>query len=116
VGFFCVHGQPLRGTFAPMPAHETFAFYVPGLDVITNERSLQLFGMDNACQFLQHLRAKGLQYDGVTFATGEMHGVSHVMSCQLANLSIFKEGVGRVVLEQSEQAWAEVKFPAKNIR
>jgi hypothetical protein len=83
------------------------------------ERDLQVFGLDNNCQHLRHLDKQLGQphkYSPIIFATGELHGSSHVPSCQLSNLIHFKEGCGRPVLEQSEQAWAQLKYAVKAIR
>ncbi len=55
-------------------------------------------------------------YSSIVLATGELHGVGHVFECQVVNLITLVPGVGRPVMEQAEQFWARLKYPAKKFR
>ena len=45
-----------------------------------------------------------------------MHGSTHVTSCQLKNHAVFKYGIGRIIGENTEHLWAELKAVAKSLR
>ena len=84
VGFFCPHGFPLRGMAMPMVTAERFSYYIPPLVKLCTERDLTFFGVDTACQMRPTLtREKNTRLDELTLVTGELHGSTHVLSCQV---------------------------------
>ena len=117
VSFFCYHGTPMRSSIVPMVSAEQFCYYINPLIKIMKERNLKSFGLDTNCTFFKYVKSRNiLPSNNIYFVTGEMHGRKHIESCQKKFLSIYSEGLGRPIYEQSEQWWALLKYAAQKWR
>ena len=76
---------------------EQFAYYIPGLTKILEERDLEFFGLDINCRFEKYFLREHKEYakSKTIFVTGELQGSGHILSSHRQFLSLLKKGCGR---------------------
>ena len=116
-GYVCPHGVPVRRGMVMQKEPECYARYRQGLAPVAEERNLQAFISDSACQMEQSMKGHMPELLGSTcFRTGQMHGSTHVTPCQLQHHLALAEGFGDIIGEQTEQLWATLKAAWRLLR
>ena len=116
-GFVCPHGAPVRRGMVMQKEPECYARYRQGLAPVAEERNLQAFSSESACQMEQSMKGHMPELlSGTSFRTGQMHGSTHVTPCQLQHHLALAEGYGDIIGEQTEQLWATLKAARRPLR
>jgi hypothetical protein len=123
VGFACSCGIPVRKLYMVMTTPEQFAYYTLGLHVLAQERTLCIMGCDSSCKLEPHLRRlfpegseEAYLWCNTQFCTGYMHGSTHIPSCVRNYHAAFAAGCGRLILEDMEHIFGDIKPPLKSLK